>query len=349
MPTILEYAKLSGYVYAIKRNPFLGMKINSVNDIFTTIPNGWAIVTDLDTQYTKPSNPFYAQLFIKFRNHRAVTAVIAIRGTVTSQSENVIEDIRSWNSDVMGNGNNDVLPKDFTKALRFTKLALLYLQHYYRDLYNAKAINFTGHSLGGAIAQLLVLKKYPYYAVVFNAPGCGNIPGIDLSRKNQIINVNSLYGLINKAGQIVGKVIWVGVPNDEKYARKMYAKFDRGEYKTSMTDYKLSDSGSWATEFTAKLSENLSGFAERIAAYTPATGTVSTMPSVKKEIDLCEANIKWYTFAPMAKKAHCITSAYIDGFVNVVTAQHSIMNMIKTLETPQYAKIAAQRIGKGIH
>ena len=75
---------------------------------------------------------------------------------------------------------------------------------YFSDAQNNLIL--TGHSLGGAIACLVALMDFPIPSTIFNAPGCGHMPGIH--------NVDARYDVISKIGLVLGSVQLLEVPQD---------------------------------------------------------------------------------------------------------------------------------------
>lgn len=200
MISIKEYAAISGHVYQPKSSHYMGTKFYSTNQATIKKVNtddGWHIMTDVDPDI-KPSGDFFAALYLKFSNGKATNAVIAMRGTVTSIVDNLITDVVSWYSSAMGTNWYDKTPHYFHEAAEFCEAVFEYLGRYFPNIHDGN-IRFTGHSLGGALAQLMSFRCFFMPCVIFNSPSCRGLGGSSLGQVwPLIINVNSHYGIINK-------------------------------------------------------------------------------------------------------------------------------------------------------
>lgn len=155
----------------------------------------------------------------------ATQIVIAIRGTVfsisgnnaflgTTASDNRLQTLSNLNADVSFGGPNPhaTLVADVSDASAFVQAI--------RQRYPLAKITLTGHSLGGAIAQLIgKASGYPTY--VFNAPGSASLYNNLLHAltgfsdpQPSFINVNyRLYGdQVSLYGQPVGTIITLQDP-----------------------------------------------------------------------------------------------------------------------------------------
>ena len=195
----IEYAILSNHVYHPDRDVLDGMNFRTLNSRELTsgrvMQSGthWYRITDVDPSLT-PNLNFYAALYVKFKSGFATDAVVAIRGTVEQIYNNDKVDGVSWWSDVLGHGQYDMLPSYYPKASYFFRKARDYTRHYFPKAH----VSLTGHSLGAALAQLLVAAGKPFTAVTFNSPGIGNMPGVDENMSAYVTGINSKYGFINK-------------------------------------------------------------------------------------------------------------------------------------------------------
>lgn len=220
-----ELAAVANHIYK-PNSPHMGAVL--INKLMTTdlssIGNmtAWALITDVDPMII-PLNNFYAGLYIHFDNAKATNAVIVYRGTKPLNISNDCTDIKTWFSDVFGDGSYDKLPSYYVYASSFFYAARDYLDKHFPDV----PLKVTGHSLGGALAQLIVAYSHmPVKSIVFNSPGIGNIPDVNLEAGYQVLNINSTYGFINKVGKVIGEILYIDVPNKESYAKDAFEKHD---------------------------------------------------------------------------------------------------------------------------
>jgi len=233
MINILELAKISGntygpnlikYKYGLVVKPTHTQRIPALLQKNSKHPIIWGLMTDAAPS-VKTTNSFFAGLYIKFVRGEAKEAVIAFRGT--ADWHNDAADLYSWVSDVLGHGFFDQTPIYQTKAKSFFIKAERYLREHFPHLPKP---TLTGHSLGGALAQLLVAQSgYPRKTITFNAPGVGHIPGANPNKSAYIQNINSRYGFINKIGKVLGKIDYFNVPNDEQTAKAAFENYHNAQ------------------------------------------------------------------------------------------------------------------------
>jgi hypothetical protein len=162
-PTALELAELSGDAYnpSPTNLPTLGFTLD--NGLSTTISrligggtvslsNG--VLTDGALQVVVYSNPDQSQI------------VIAVRGTDTSGPVNAVSNLLTD----LGTFPTGSPTPDMQELVSDTAHVLRYVA----SLHPGATITLTGHSLGGAAAEI-VSKASGYSAVVFNAPGGATI------------------------------------------------------------------------------------------------------------------------------------------------------------------------------
>ncbi len=340
MIKVLEYAVLSNHIYDIK-NPLFGerqftLKQGSRNYI---LPNGWMLADDIASNIT-PANPFFAALYIKFSNLKATNAVLVVRGT--ANTDNDIADAESWFSSVGGNGVDDSLPKYMPLAISFLMKVKKYLQKYYPQL--SHKLRFTGHSLGGAIAKLLMLFYSPSRpTVVFNAPCVGEIKSVP-EHGSSIYGINARYGFVNKIGVPVygSHVYWVDIPNHERDAEILFKNFNKKLYKTSMRQYAAGDQSS---SILYKSANDVDGFVERVTAYLQDGNTLLRLdPELRKSFNECEKQVSqhWIKNILTADYPSLKCRFKLEGkaFWLALMGQHAMLHMVKTLSTTQYEKLA---------
>jgi len=227
MTTILEYGILSGHVYnpSSKSYHHTEIYLRSLSKLSKLVSqDGWYRITDID-RHMIAQNSYFAALYVKFQNGRPIDAVVSIRGTVRSIIGNDVEDIVGWWSDAISKGNYDRVPCYVHPIWGFVIKCIKIAHHL------SVKLKLTGHSLGGAIAQIISLTIHTFEAVTFNAPGCGHIPGAYLDRAGAIHNINSRYGLINKVGLVVGEVNYIDVPEMESEAKQLFKRYKEAAAK----------------------------------------------------------------------------------------------------------------------
>lgn len=113
------------------------------------------------------------------------------------------------------------LPSQFYDAENF----YFDVQNRLRDKVKDYTFKFTGHSLGGSLAQLIGA-KHGNETVTFNAYGIENIENIDVNFSNNIVNYGNNNDLIYNLGEHVGKTINIATDKkpiiNTKYRLKKY-------------------------------------------------------------------------------------------------------------------------------
>ena len=346
MPKIIEYAKLSAHVYSPKKS-LMGHHPGEQSSIDRTSiewlkkkdkSSRWYAVSDVNPRM-RPSDAFYAQLYIKVVDQIPKYAVIAYRGSYNLP--NYLADAVSWISDVMGDGANVIAPPYFTaKAHRFYRDSVAYIQHYLPTIRRCH-LSITGHSLGGALAQLMLARYLlPSRAITFNPPGIGEMMTVRPEAAHRIFSVNSIYGLINKAGVQVGNVYQIHVAEKEAEAKTLFEKFNRKLYNASLSLYRLENSSPIYSPFQFAI-----GFSTRFAAYAaaePALANALTTHALEKE---CMAShMDAWRLNKKIMQLKCDATAVAKEFAAVVLAQHGITNIVKALLQKENANIAMKSI-----
>ncbi len=190
--SVLEFAEISQDVYNTKAHK-IKAKLKSKQ---------W--FRELETNY---NSSFFARLYIRKSKltGKVDAAVVAFRGTMPLQHPyNDISDFRIALS--------HELPLSYQSARVFFHKARWYV----RENYPGVPIKLTGHSLGGALAQLIAAKN-DQVAITFNAPGIGDLPDIHAGKTyhRNIHNINAKDGYINKIGKVIGTIQTIEVTQGE--------------------------------------------------------------------------------------------------------------------------------------
>ena len=225
MINIFELACLSNHIYYPYAHTTPAFFIYPLlrNKKKVSLPNQrWCCLHQLDPDM-KPKNYSYSQLYIKFYGAKATNAVIAVRGSFWLSD--FVKDYKCWRHDIDNKTLHNIIPEPYyAQTAAYTIIVHDYLKRYYPHLLNN--LIFTGHSLGGAIAQLILLRSgFTYSTVAFNAPGVGHMPDINLKLKNTITNVNARYGLINKVGLTLGQCYQIDISEQEAQAKELFKRF----------------------------------------------------------------------------------------------------------------------------
>ena len=351
MLTIIEYAILSAHVYGIVE-PKKIQRLSRLAIHERPPQTGLAHMTDVDPNMVE-NNHFFARLYMKFNNHKATDAVVAVRGTLFDDKTNKAVDVLSWVTDVMGEGHHDRAPFVFTGLLlSFVCKARDYIRKYFPHISHLK---FTGHSLGGALAQLMPLQAgFLGETDVFNSPGVGNMPGVIEKNQNWITNVNSHYGVINKIGKLLGRVYVIDVPNKEAEAKKLFASMDMKDFEDSEKLYQWADKINQNKIAKALFSVqgdmlNMVGAKYRFTSYITTFNSLDNVQPTAQAITAnCQAEAiqhgMWNILKAQISDSICAQKYKGNTLNEIITAQHSIDNMILALHQRQYAAVAYQYI-----
>jgi len=200
--TIIDYALMSADVYHPDQNTDpvdRNMRRILMNQYWFRLTNA---------SFNPPFGAdLYARLYLyQMTNNPPTMGVIAYRGTMLDRLGNLESDFEM--------AVEDQLPGRWGKAVSFYHQVKIYLKENYPNSHIP--IRLTGHSLGGAYAQLVAVSS-GNKAVTFNAPGIGDIQGIPQKDYDHLIlNINSKEGVINKVGKTIGNVKWLNVPEGEQ-------------------------------------------------------------------------------------------------------------------------------------
>jgi hypothetical protein len=293
--------------------------------------DGWYRIDGIPFS-TPPSLHYYAALYLKFEQGEALHAVIAFRGTVM-KAANLFVDLTSWCSDVMGDGSHAVTPPlYYSFSLSFTQACMNYLKNSpFSYLASPGRYTYAGHSLGGALAQLMATASpYPAKAIAFNSPGCGNISVVNNNLCPNVTNINARFGLINKAGKPTGPVTYVEVTERENEAKALFRSEDKSAMQLSELLFKESNSPLPTSNII-----DLIGILAREKAYLSTAPTVAKMPETQKKIAQCKTEKSPWSFLafprPQLKQYQCDLLAILDTYTDIIMAQHGIDNVISAM------------------
>ena len=311
MASVLEYATLSRHIYDIKR-PLFGLSskvalIHRYSNIMSH-SNKWYLATDASHTMT-PLHDLYAGLYIQFRYGKAKEAVIAIRGTQLLKAGDDWEDLTSWGLPFFDHRFNASIPDDFYRAFHFYIRAKEYLKKYFPSV---TRLAVTGHSLGGSLAQLIVAHgNRPMDCVTFNAPGIASIAEVNPETGEYIININSLYGLLNKVGKVLGEIDYVDVKPGSEQLKKIFEAYIASQHPSMVSpsapnlikQYGLTDN----------LDLNELGLTHADEAETLLTQDISSL----------------------------LELAYKAGHLDAILEQHSITSLLQAIEQDEGVLLAA--------
>ena len=322
MTAILECAQLSGHVYKPQHNHYHGLIIKKVSrvDLTKSSLSGWYHITNVDPNM-HAFHHYFAALYLKYHHGKPIDAVIAIRGTVVSLIDNDIQDVMGWWADALSKGEFDRLPWYVHPIWSFVHKCLAITRKFNLPL------TLTGHSLGGAIAQVMSLTIQRFPVISFNAPGCGHMPGVEPSRGNMIRNINARYGFINKIGLVLGNIYYVDVPNMEAQAKRIFE-----QYK----DISANQKHHTHDDFWHNSQHTLATYYDAFEALT------SNVPaSVCQPIRYGNGIQQSLSYLGQAACRDAATAKSKMALLDkVIVAQHAIEHLVETLKTTSYRSLA---------
>jgi hypothetical protein len=334
MLSIREYATISKEVYGA---PFLLPVFQLKNIELVKKLHGLYRVyeEDIDT-HVSVANVFFGGFYLKFESGKATNAIIAFRGTVKTNLNNVIEDVYSWYSSAMGTDWHDHMPSYYAQAVNFTRKVFEYLRANFPHLCNPGKIRFTGHSLGAALAQLLSLTHYNAPCVIFNSPVCRNfMTQSGLHNSKLVNNINAHYGFINKVGGVpIGKVQVVDIPQMAPEAESMFNHFNESMFESGKV---LSQAGEMNLMTPTGNVEAVAGAAEHLTALLGSGSGLMHLSNEHTELLECEKPYQgnYLTLVGLADRAmgkgYCNAKIILSTMAQTIMAQHDIGHMVTAL------------------
>lgn len=261
---LLDYAYLALNVYHGKGDDkLLGYRPQVVHGIVKLIGfmkknNGW-IQLDFPVLNASKHWTFHAELYAKTYGGKIQHLMLAFRGT--NGFDDYTEDAMDWWNTVLPGGENIHLTvphywkfaKDFImrcnaiiQQLDDNDLLATYCQQH-----------VTGHSLGGAMANLVagtgIICKPPMTkshlpvmpnVISFNAPGIGAMKHIDRSpfAEGQVISMRAEYDMVSALGEPYGYVINNIVPDGFAEAKIVFETQQHLEKPSTLKDQLCRDS-----------------------------------------------------------------------------------------------------------
>ena len=240
---ILDYAYLATNVYHDhKQDYILGMRpvdAKHMDDLIGHVKEGkegWAMI-DFVTGSPTLANEFYAEFYVKIYEGKIHHLMVAFRGTVPSKIGNLLEDAVTWGSNALfTNYMVTPTPTFFAQVVSF----LSHVCDVIADLdahdllANYVVYHLTGHSLGGALANMVAARSMHltpastkahipiiHDVITFNPPGIGAMYNYsDKLPQYRTISMRAQYDLISRVGAPYGYIVDNVIPEGFEQCQK---------------------------------------------------------------------------------------------------------------------------------
>lgn len=329
MLSLIEYALAAKNIYK-SDDPHVGITLPA--DLLNYKSTGWVTIPTLDPSMT-PSSPLYCELYIYMQHKKPQAAAMVIRGT--ANLDNIEQDISTWTAELAGWAKQGDYPTHYVNtALAFYQKVKAYILQVAPQL--LQSIVVVGHSLGGALAKILVAQYNAPKAVVFNAPGVAAL--IEHPHNTgAIYAVDSLYGMINKLGaHLPGRhAAQVDVPEQSHLAKLMLQAFDRKA--------KASFEHAAHTDMPHGLGSKLHGAFVEIKDVLSTATAFNSDPSYRRAQQDCDF-FNGPAMAGLIAHSSCHAEIELEEYTEVISAQHSMNNLYQTLQLPSYKSLATTLI-----
>jgi hypothetical protein len=233
---LLDFAYLSLNIYHDPNdNKLLGQRPWAISDIdklkneIESYSDAWYHLAF--PKLHRPKNKgFYAELYAKIIDHKIIATMVAIRGT--NNITDVEEDVDTWEKSVV-DSNSAILdtPSYFSESVIFYSVC----KGVFFELEGAGLLSdgfenfYTGHSLGGSLANLHAAKLVVLYprvphVITFNPSGIGHIKGINKTPaiESRVVTMRAHYDFISAIGEPYGFVINNHVPEGVENAKQAF-------------------------------------------------------------------------------------------------------------------------------
>ena len=252
---LIDYAYLSLNVYHdAKDNAILGRRpkiFKWLSELVTAIEegkNGWAQL-QFPGLPRPTKNGMYAEMYVKIYKGSIHHIMVAFRGTCDWSDGK--EDAKTWYKSVLAGDDAKIDLMDYWPSVVsfMVRVKNIILDLEEANLLDARCdSHVTGHSLGGALATMVVASGGLWHpavsqmksplpimpkAISFNAPGIGAMPVRCSSEycTGQVISLRATYDLVSAIGAPYGYVVNTDIAQGHALAK---AAFESHDFKESI-------------------------------------------------------------------------------------------------------------------